>query len=85
MVITQLSVSLENVPGALAAISESLGREGVNVRAISVARLCRAGANRSSQSTPGRIASAQISTSSPGLRCGIGFARPTPTDRRQSG
>jgi hypothetical protein len=37
VVIKQLSVSLENVPGALAAISESLGREGVNIRAISVA------------------------------------------------
>jgi hypothetical protein len=37
MVITQLSVSLENVPGALSHISELLGREGVNIRAISVA------------------------------------------------
>ena len=45
------------------------------MRAISTARLCRAGANRSSQSRLGRITSAQISTSSPGLRCGSGFAR----------
>jgi hypothetical protein len=37
VVIKQLSVSLDNTPGALATISESLGREGVNVRAISVA------------------------------------------------
>ena len=37
VVIKQLSVSLDNVPGTLATISESLGREGVNVRAISVA------------------------------------------------
>lgn len=37
MVITQLSVSLENVPGALSNVSEILGREGVNIRAISVA------------------------------------------------
>jgi hypothetical protein len=37
MVIKQLSVSLDNTPGALSTISESLGREGVNVRAISVA------------------------------------------------
>jgi hypothetical protein len=37
VVIKQLSVSLDNVPGALATISESLGREGVNVRAVSVA------------------------------------------------
>ena len=37
MLIKQLSVSLDNVPGTLATISESLGREGVNIRAISVA------------------------------------------------
>jgi len=37
MLITQISVSLENVPGALMNISEILGREGVNIRAISVA------------------------------------------------
>jgi len=37
MVIKQLSVSLENVPGALSKLSELLGREGVNIRAISVA------------------------------------------------
>jgi hypothetical protein len=37
MVITQISVSLDNVPGTLSHISELLGREGVNIRAISVA------------------------------------------------
>jgi len=37
MSIKQLSVSLSNVPGAFAAVSELLGREGVNIRAISVA------------------------------------------------
>jgi hypothetical protein len=37
MVITQISVSMENAPGALLSISEILGREGVNIRAISVA------------------------------------------------
>lgn len=37
MVIKQLSVSLENIPGALSRLSELLGREGVNIRAISVA------------------------------------------------
>ena len=37
MVITQISISLENVPGALSNVSELLGREGVNIRAISVA------------------------------------------------
>ena len=37
MVITQISVSMENAPGALLNISEILGREGVNIRAISVA------------------------------------------------
>jgi hypothetical protein len=37
MVITQISISLDNVPGALSSVSELLGREGVNIRAISVA------------------------------------------------
>jgi hypothetical protein len=37
MFIKQLSVSLENVPGSFANISELLGQEGVNIRAISVA------------------------------------------------
>ena len=37
MAITQISVSLDNVPGTFSTISESLGREGVNIRAISVA------------------------------------------------
>ena len=37
MTIKQLSVSLENVPGSFSTVSELLGREGVNIRAISVA------------------------------------------------
>jgi hypothetical protein len=37
MVITQISIILDNVPGALSNASEVLGREGVNIRAISVA------------------------------------------------
>jgi hypothetical protein len=37
MLIKQLSVSLDNVPGSFSTISETLGREGVNIRAISVA------------------------------------------------
>lgn len=37
MSIKQLSVSLENIPGTFSTISEILGREGVNIRAISVA------------------------------------------------
>jgi len=37
MFVKQLSVSLENVPGKLLAISERLGAEGINIRAISVA------------------------------------------------
>ena len=37
MFIKQLSVSLENIPGALSLVSEILGNEGVNIRAISVA------------------------------------------------
>jgi len=37
MVITQISIILDNVSGALSNVSEILGREGVNIRAISVA------------------------------------------------
>lgn len=37
MVIKQLSVSLDNIPGTFSTVSEILGREGVNIRAISVA------------------------------------------------
>jgi hypothetical protein len=37
MVIKQISIVLDNVPGAMAQVSELLGREGVNIRAISVA------------------------------------------------
>jgi hypothetical protein len=37
MAIKQLSVSLDNIPGSFSTVSELLGREGVNIRAISVA------------------------------------------------
>lgn len=37
MSVIQLSVSLENAPGKLLLISEFLGAEGINIRAISVA------------------------------------------------
>jgi hypothetical protein len=37
MFIKQISVSLDNIPGALSKVSEILGNEGVNIRAISVA------------------------------------------------
>jgi len=37
MVIKQISISLENVPGILSNVSEIMGNEGVNIRAISVA------------------------------------------------
>jgi len=37
MSVKQISVSLENVPGKLLAISEYLGAEGINIRAVSVA------------------------------------------------
>jgi hypothetical protein len=37
MSVIQISVSLENVPGKFLAISEFLGAEGINIRAISVA------------------------------------------------
>ena len=37
MFVKQLSISLENIPGMLSNISEILGKEGVNIRAISVA------------------------------------------------
>ena len=37
MAVTQISVSLENVPGKFLEISEVLRAEGINIRAISVA------------------------------------------------
>ncbi len=37
MFIKQISIVLDNVPGAMSKVSELLGREGVNIRAISVA------------------------------------------------
>jgi hypothetical protein len=37
MFIKQISIILDNVPGAMSHVSEILGREGVNIRAISVA------------------------------------------------
>ena len=37
MNVKQISVSLENVPGMFLAVSERLGTEGINIRAISVA------------------------------------------------
>jgi hypothetical protein len=37
MFVKQISVSLENIPGKFLEISECLGEEGVNIRAISVA------------------------------------------------
>ena len=37
MCIKQISVSLENIPGKFLDVSECLGNEGINIRAISVA------------------------------------------------
>ena len=37
MCVKQISVSLENMPGKLLDVSECLGAEGINIRAISVA------------------------------------------------
>ena len=46
MSIKQVSVNLENVPGTLMDISERLGIEGINIRAISVAEADKASAVR---------------------------------------
>jgi hypothetical protein len=37
MSVKQISISLDNIPGKLLAVSERLGIEGINIRAISVA------------------------------------------------
>jgi hypothetical protein len=37
MSVNQISISLDNVPGKLLTVSEYLGTEGINIRAISVA------------------------------------------------
>jgi len=46
MFIKQISISLENVPGSLMDISERLGIEGINIRAISVAEADKTSAVR---------------------------------------
>jgi hypothetical protein len=46
MFIKQLSISLENIPGSLMDISERLGIEGINIRAISVAEADKTSAVR---------------------------------------
>jgi len=46
MSIKQISVNLENVPGTLMDISERLGIEGINIRAISVAETDKTSAVR---------------------------------------
>ncbi len=37
MFVKQISIVLKNIPGMLSVMSEILGKEGVNIRAISVA------------------------------------------------
>src|SRR4030043_201598 len=37
MSVKQISINLENVPGKFLAVSDCLGKEGINIRAISVA------------------------------------------------
>ena len=46
MSIKQISINLENVPGTLMDISERLGIEGINIRAISVAEADKTSAVR---------------------------------------
>lgn len=46
MAIKQISITLENLPGTLMDISERLGVEGINIRAISVAETQDAAAVR---------------------------------------
>jgi hypothetical protein len=46
MFIKQISITLENVPGSLMDISERLGIEGINIRAISVAEADKTSAIR---------------------------------------
>jgi len=46
MAIKQISVTLENIPGTLMDISELLGIEGINIRAISVAEADKTSAVR---------------------------------------
>ena len=39
MCVKQISVSLDNVPGRLLDVSEHLGAEGINIRAVSYTHL----------------------------------------------
>jgi hypothetical protein len=50
--VKQISVTLDNVPGTFLGISECLGDEGINIRAISVAdtsKIARSGSSPTTQ------------------------------------
>ena len=49
MAIKQISITLENLPGTLMDVSERLGVEGINIRAISVAETAES--NREAESS----------------------------------
>lgn len=56
MFVKQISISLKNVPGKFLAVSECLGKEGVNIRAISVANTADISTVRFVTDNPGKTA-----------------------------
>lgn len=56
MSVKQISVSLDNVPGIFLKVSECLGAEGINVRAISVADTSDISTVRFVSDNPGKTA-----------------------------
>ncbi len=56
MFVKQISSSLKNVPGKFLAVSECLGKEGVNIRAISVADTADISTVRFVTDNPGKTA-----------------------------
>jgi hypothetical protein len=54
MFVKQVSVALENVPGKFLSVSECLGREGINIRAISVAETAERSTVRFVTDNPGK-------------------------------
>ncbi len=56
MSVKQISISLENVPGKFLEVSELLGAEGINIRAISVADTADMSTVRFVTDNPGKTA-----------------------------
>ena len=61
MAIKQISITLENLPGTLMDVSERLGVEGINIRAISVAEADKTSAVRFVTDNPAKTMNVLLS------------------------